>query len=357
MSGFCGSCKIACHGDHLDQVVDLYSKRAFRCDCGNSRMCNRCVLDPEKQIVNNDNMHIYSHNFVGLYCFCNRGFDPKLGDMFQCVICEDWFHLPCLSIPGLSKRKVPRSLRNILYELTCRNCVGILPVLKKYYVAMGLFKPKDLTSQSVPTAVRSQGCTIPITACEGLPENVDFVWQPGFRESLCTCRNCLALYSRARVSFVVDHREFASGGTSALQDHELLDGIADAQIIGEILADEQPSKNDSEADVVGSQKNTFLTLDDSDSGSKGTQSSNDDAVSDDAVESEFWLSPGAASVDEEQHAIQSRIRTFLQETIQTNGKSMTHAALLAYLADLKAEYIRNVRNLQNDPSSSHRSAS
>ncbi|EME48165.1 hypothetical protein DOTSEDRAFT_21871 [Dothistroma septosporum NZE10] len=31
-----------------------------------------------------------------LYCTCQRSFDPTLGDMVACDICDGWFHLPCV---------------------------------------------------------------------------------------------------------------------------------------------------------------------------------------------------------------------------------------------------------------------
>jgi len=39
MAGFCYSCSITCHTDH--DVYELWTKRHFRCDCGNSKFgCN-----------------------------------------------------------------------------------------------------------------------------------------------------------------------------------------------------------------------------------------------------------------------------------------------------------------------------
>lgn len=45
-----------------------------------------------------DNAHNnYSHNFDGLYCWCNQPYDHDSdATMFQCVRCEDWFHDECI---------------------------------------------------------------------------------------------------------------------------------------------------------------------------------------------------------------------------------------------------------------------
>lgn len=77
------------------QVVELWTRRHFRCDCGNSKFGHSiCKLQADKEIENAENM--YNQNYKGLYCTCHRVYpDPEgeaLGEMLQCCICEDWFH-------------------------------------------------------------------------------------------------------------------------------------------------------------------------------------------------------------------------------------------------------------------------
>jgi E3 ubiquitin-protein ligase UBR7 len=79
----------------LLKVVELWTKRKFRCDCGNSKFGSHvCKLCPEKDPENPVNS--YNHNFKGSYCTCGRPYpDPeaeKQVEMIQCCICEDWFH-------------------------------------------------------------------------------------------------------------------------------------------------------------------------------------------------------------------------------------------------------------------------
>jgi E3 ubiquitin-protein ligase UBR7 len=120
--GFCLACSYSCHANH--EVLELYTKRNFACDCGNSKFSKeqKCKLNPNKEPLNINNK--YNHNFEGLYCSCERPYpegtsstgqdqeqpsspttiDNQIendnNDMIQCTICEDWFHshhLPCFN--------------------------------------------------------------------------------------------------------------------------------------------------------------------------------------------------------------------------------------------------------------------
>ncbi|KAH8852159.1 E3 ubiquitin-protein ligase [Schistosoma japonicum] len=94
-AGICFPCAMECHADH--DVVELYTKRRFRCDCGNAKFAgvNGCLLWEEKDDENNLNR--YSENFSNRYCTCHRPYpDPDydgVEEMIQCGICENWFHL------------------------------------------------------------------------------------------------------------------------------------------------------------------------------------------------------------------------------------------------------------------------
>ncbi|KAK8375709.1 hypothetical protein O3P69_008465 [Scylla paramamosain] len=92
-AGVCLACSYHCHEDH--DLVELYTKRNFRCDCGNSKFPhNPCKLLKEKLPENSENK--YNHNFRGVYCTCNRPYpdpeDPNEDEMIQCCLCEDWYH-------------------------------------------------------------------------------------------------------------------------------------------------------------------------------------------------------------------------------------------------------------------------
>lgn len=65
----CLACSYNCHDGH--DMVELYTKRNFRCDCGTAKiLAVRCKLDEVKLDQNDKNS--YNQNFSGLYCTCHR---------------------------------------------------------------------------------------------------------------------------------------------------------------------------------------------------------------------------------------------------------------------------------------------
>ena len=110
------------------ELVELYTKRNFRCDCGTSRMKNKCKLEPKKE-VNTRNR--YNQNFLGLYCTCHRPYpDPEdtTDDvMIQCVVCEDWLHGRHLNMGDTG---VPED--GSYSEMVCFQCVEKLDFLQSY---------------------------------------------------------------------------------------------------------------------------------------------------------------------------------------------------------------------------------
>ncbi|KAG6688351.1 hypothetical protein I3842_11G120500 [Carya illinoinensis] len=122
-AGVCTACSLSCHDGH--EIVELWTKRNFRCDCGNAKFGEFfCKLFPNKDIENAENL--YNHNFRGSYCTCSRPYpDPDVEEqeeMIQCCICEDWFHEEHLGLE--SSDEVPRDEEGEpLYEdFICRAC-------------------------------------------------------------------------------------------------------------------------------------------------------------------------------------------------------------------------------------------
>lgn len=115
-AGICYSCSISCHGEH--NLVELFAKRDFICDCGTTRFANSatpCTLrlnssTGRKGGVLNEEAHAgntYNHNYEGKFCGCGDEYDPEKekGTMFQCLglasakeggCGEDWWHPECL---------------------------------------------------------------------------------------------------------------------------------------------------------------------------------------------------------------------------------------------------------------------
>ncbi|XP_044015795.1 putative E3 ubiquitin-protein ligase UBR7 [Aphidius gifuensis] len=98
-AGVCLACSFRRHKGH--EFIDLYTKRSFRCDCGDSNFGNKkCILDKAKARLNIENKH--THNGIdGIYCICSRLYpyrDPDSPEeiindqMMQCIICKNWYY-------------------------------------------------------------------------------------------------------------------------------------------------------------------------------------------------------------------------------------------------------------------------
>ncbi|XP_022116668.2 putative E3 ubiquitin-protein ligase UBR7 isoform X2 [Pieris rapae] len=124
-AGVCLACSLKCHEDH--ELVELYTKRNFRCDCGNPKFKSHpCQFTPNKQDLNEENS--YNQNFSGLYCICQRPYpDPDVteeDEMIQCIICEDWLHSAHLdaSVPDNDQYS----------EMVCKQCMEKNSFLHNY---------------------------------------------------------------------------------------------------------------------------------------------------------------------------------------------------------------------------------
>ncbi|XP_011022502.1 PREDICTED: putative E3 ubiquitin-protein ligase UBR7 [Populus euphratica] len=132
-AGVCTACSLSCHDGH--EIVELWTKRNFRCDCGNSKFGEFfCKLFPKKDVENAENS--YNHNFKGLYCSCDRPYpDPDVEaqeEMIQCIMCEDWFHDEHLGLE--SSNEIPRDEEGEpLYEdFICKTCSAVCSFLTLY---------------------------------------------------------------------------------------------------------------------------------------------------------------------------------------------------------------------------------
>ncbi|KRX40370.1 putative E3 ubiquitin-protein ligase UBR7 [Trichinella murrelli] len=134
--GICTACYLTCHNTH--DALQLYTKRNFRCDCGNSTnkdVC--CSFVPEKDPVNEKN--IYGHNFEGKYCYCNEKSNETMeDDMFTCIFCEDWFH----------EGHITGSYEDGDNELICKGCAAKRPFLAFYIEKYGVMEKTDEDKKS-----------------------------------------------------------------------------------------------------------------------------------------------------------------------------------------------------------------
>lgn len=151
--GLCYSCSISCHGDH--ELVELFNKRDFRCDCGTSRCGERpCALAESNEFVDGEGSsgrarldmpkgrrplnirNKYNHNFEGSFCWCRRPYDAstETGTMYQCLACEDWFHEACIADGEVDSdgSRMPMPEESCFDEYVCRDCVKARPWLACY---------------------------------------------------------------------------------------------------------------------------------------------------------------------------------------------------------------------------------
>lgn len=201
----CLACSFHCHEGH--ELVELYTKRHFRCDCGNSKFDGKqCNLEKLKSPVNIENK--YNQNFDGVYCTCARPYPDPEGDeddMFQCTICEDWYHLKHLEcengIPG----------DNSYDEMICAGCMRQHNFLWKYASKYAVSKKSDVKSdvsennEEIEVGELPKGCQMPKHNCTNTKGSC--FWTEGWRAALCTCEECKSLYNANNIAFLLDPKD------------------------------------------------------------------------------------------------------------------------------------------------------
>ncbi|EGF83126.1 hypothetical protein BATDEDRAFT_84659 [Batrachochytrium dendrobatidis JAM81] len=236
--GVCYGCFVSCHTTH--EVVELFQRRHFRCDCGTKCIKGTpCMLDPpglqqEKSIQSNVENR-YNRNFDGVFCVCLEPYNPEVETrtMFQCVICEDWFHDECVS-------KVPDE--DAFEEFLCKACVVKHPFLQRYMHDPKMFcqvesdKTKtvddstptfnengkrklampatqvdvltDLSKVEEDVNVESdsiQNCIMLPIKLECVPTHLFAL--TNWHERLCHCTDCMDMYEREQLSFLFETLE------------------------------------------------------------------------------------------------------------------------------------------------------
>ncbi|KAM4713063.1 putative E3 ubiquitin-protein ligase UBR7 [Anableps anableps] len=226
-AGVCLACSYKCHEGH--DLFELYTKRNFRCDCGNRKFCDlQCKLHPEKDDVNSLNK--YSHNFFGLYCTCRRPYpdpdDQVEDEMIQCVVCEDWLHgrhLGCV---------VPDCVE--MQEMICESCMNKHLFLWTYAAHLAVQSPAEQTKEEKgeqseanvpkteekgddavePSCKRSREEAEPSCRLKALQEagrktdrSGAVFWPSGWRSKLCSCPTCQVRLSADGLSFLLDESD------------------------------------------------------------------------------------------------------------------------------------------------------
>ncbi|KAK4886651.1 hypothetical protein RN001_002922 [Aquatica leii] len=213
-AGICLGCCYHCHEGH--ELVELYTKRNFRCDCGNSKFNNApCKLENSKSDINEFNH--YNQNFCGKYCSCNRPYpDPEDSvedEMIQCIICEDWFHVRHLNI------QLPP---NTPYcEMSCETCVQKHPFLL-HYTSLCANDGKGIENDEMLTQSETADDGQDVLMVESSDNNIEKCIKPkmksnstsskfwadiDWRKKLCTCPECIKIYEEENVMFLLDPQD------------------------------------------------------------------------------------------------------------------------------------------------------
>ncbi|XP_037550608.1 putative E3 ubiquitin-protein ligase UBR7 [Nematolebias whitei] len=248
-AGVCLACANKCHDGH--EIFELYTKRNFRCDCGNAKFGGfQCQLVPAKdENVKNR----YNHNFGGRYCICDRPYpdtdEQDDDEMIQCIVCEDWFHSRHLGCAVAEPEE--------LQEMICEACMNKAPFLWTYAVHLAVLpvinvshseedaevnveeteehqsreeEPTTsddhtkevenrcspgkrthggMTSCSLRGTNGSAACRLKELQAQGLARlrQGAVFWPYGWRSDLCNCTSCKKLYVATEVQFLLDQSD------------------------------------------------------------------------------------------------------------------------------------------------------
>jgi len=197
LAGICAACAYHCHANH--EVNELYTKRVFRCDCGNSKLNNQpCKLYPNKDLENTLNK--YNDNFRGIYCVCKRPYPDKEqptndDEMIQCIICEDWFHSQHLGVSLPMEEN-----ETIQMDMICQTCVTKYPFLAYYD-----------ESREVISTENNPSCLL-LSNTNNNELHTIFL-RDDWRKRLCRCVQCCKLYDELNLTAIFDDAD-------AIQEYE-----------------------------------------------------------------------------------------------------------------------------------------
>ncbi|GJQ78799.1 hypothetical protein Trydic_g2641 [Trypoxylus dichotomus] len=258
-AGICLACTYHCHDGH--ELVELYTKRNFRCDCGNSKFPDfKCNLSSNKDESND--LNLYNQNFSGVYCTCSRPYpdpdDSVVDEMIQCIICEDWYHTRHLGV----------DIPSTFAEMICENCVKEHDFLLHYegltitrITQDNIEDPLDIscekkenennTVEIVPdeesTSLNQDIIEIDTPSECKKPKNrsgkvcTKFMKDIAWRQQLCTCETCTNMYIAQNISFLTDIHDTVQfyedkGKATALEDEECAINSVDRVPLMEAIA-------------------------------------------------------------------------------------------------------------------------
>ncbi|KAF1768600.1 hypothetical protein GCK72_000412 [Caenorhabditis remanei] len=192
LAGVCYGCSLHCHEDH--NIIELYTKRKFKCDCGNSKFGDKkCTLYEEKDEKNEFNE--YNHNYHGKFCTCDAFYpdEPERAFM-QCELCEDWFHddhTPATFV-GTEEGQAngDASVQNTA-SMICSTCIRQkLPFIAHIPSGKDVFCHSKLSTEQLV-----------------IPEDQKALMISHFRKRLCKCTDCTRVYDLADCEYLMDEED------------------------------------------------------------------------------------------------------------------------------------------------------
>ncbi|XVE64687.1 hypothetical protein DITRI_Ditri07aG0121100 [Diplodiscus trichospermus] len=245
-AGICTACCLSCHDGH--EVLELWTKRNFKCDCGNSKFRDfSCKLFPKKDEENIENS--YNLNFKGVYCTCNRPYpDPDiprdeegepLYEDFICKACSAVCSFLTLyprtiwaagrqSVAPLTTSKDKSMVEDVpstddgpgkLENDACAdsaqkdnlvagaNCKSVSNDNK--FVIGESSQTGDSTSMSRSIASSHAACILGVDAkaASHVSESKPLFLSKNWRDGLCRCDKCLDMYKQKHISYLLDKED------------------------------------------------------------------------------------------------------------------------------------------------------
>ncbi|CAL8111599.1 unnamed protein product [Orchesella dallaii] len=203
-AGVCIGCRKACHQGH--ELISLETRRIFKCDCGNKKFPQEspCILWPEKEDANELNK--YNENYKGTFCTCKCKEDDCVVEdpLYQCVVCEDWYHAGHCSA-------TTEGIEHNYTDLVCGECTSKLDFLRYYepFDPTVIVDEKSLTDMIQDTEDADESildesqCKLK-NLVKKSPYEKGQLWTLGWRDKLCRCVKCREMYTDLNVSFLLD---------------------------------------------------------------------------------------------------------------------------------------------------------
>jgi len=229
-AGICLGCYLTCHLDH--ETFEIGVKKNFRCDCGNDKFENQCLLKQSKDSLNSNNK--YDHNFQNRFCQCNGPYYES-EFMIRCIHCEDYFHLDHL---GFSENEQNFLQNNEEYTfMICFKChnekfkfleaykadehvARIIPELAEdgEPKPVSVSKPENKEETNANEALLSKrhrskdyDCKLEEAGVEldkiANMEKGGFFLKDNWGDNICLCEDCIRMYKTLDIYDLISSRE------------------------------------------------------------------------------------------------------------------------------------------------------